>query len=154
MIQFEIPLRPMPKQALERFWNAKLKRPMVMRPRRVRQHADAMASYMERHRPPQPMVGPVALTVVFVWRATAKCPAGFRIAPPDSDNCQKQVKDCLQRCGFIENDAQVCKTIAWKRSGPRAGIFVRLERLAESDWTEWKKGIKHGKEEGGAKGCE
>ena len=49
---------------------------------------------------------------------------------PDTDNLQKLLKDCMTRCGFWKDDAQVVREIVEKRwSDEPTGIFVEIKSL-------------------------
>jgi len=144
VIHFELNIQPQAKQADRSFFSRGLGRIMHYQTSRVRRHADLMAAHLERYRPAEPMTGPIALTVVLMWKATKDYPAGFRDGRPDYDNCAKQTADVLQRCGFIADDAQICRATIWKRAGRRAGMVIRLECLTEQNWVDWKKEFRHG----------
>lgn len=88
-------------------------------------------AHLGRHRPAQPMQGPVRLTVQWCYPASEKHPAGtWKTTKPDTDNMIKLFKDCMTRCRFWLDDAQVCSEVNEKYYNDVPGIFVRVEELA------------------------
>lgn len=53
----------------------------------------------------------------------------YRITKPDTDNLQKLLKDCMTRCGFWKDDAQVASELCEKFWAEIPGIFIHIEEL-------------------------
>lgn len=85
-------------------------------------------SALAKHVPDKPMEGPVALTTIFLFPADKKHPPQTpKITKPDTDNLVKMLKDCMTKCGFWHDDAQVSKDIIAKRYDIHEGIFIAIE---------------------------
>lgn len=95
--------------------------------------ADARAkltAHLSQHRPANPLEGPVGLTVKWCFPAgCAHSDGEWRITPPDTDNLQKLLKDCMTRLGFWQDDAQVCWDISMKVWAKLPGIYIGAVEL-------------------------
>lgn len=88
------------------------------------------------HQPAQPVTGPVALALEFVWPWLASDPKRVRAlgrvphaAKPDCDNVAKTITDRLAALAFLGQDSHVVALSVTKWRGDTPGIFVRLEPL-------------------------
>ena len=83
------------------------------------------------HRPDTPLTGPVALTTLWLFPKGKSHKNGeWRSTKPDTDNLQKLLKDCMTKCGFWKDDAQVVRETVEKRwSDEPAGIYIEIEEL-------------------------
>jgi len=83
------------------------------------------------HRPDVPLKGPLALTTLWLFPKGRNHKNGeWRSTKPDTDNLQKLLKDCMTKCGFWEDDAQVVRETVEKRwSDDPAGIYIEIEEL-------------------------
>lgn len=119
-IVMEIPMVPTPKQSdRQRVIQPKSgKRAFAQhyQPKKVTMNASDLALFIARHRPPKPLLGPVAIVceIDFQYRKSEKrSNIGKRIykdTKPDCDNLKKQVCDVLQRLGFFKNDSQIASS--------------------------------------------
>ena len=89
-----------------------------------------------------PMDGPVRLVTKWIWPCDPKFYVNankahkegeWKVSKPDTDNLIKLFKDCMTRCCFWHDDAQVCSEITEKFYGNRPGIYVRVETLGSDD---------------------
>jgi Holliday junction resolvase RusA-like endonuclease len=103
---------------------------------------DRIALYGKPHRPPEPIVGPVSVRLMFMFRQPKS--QRKRIAAPvrkfsarnDLDNLTKPVLDVLQRQGFFLDDGQVCKLTVEKWTVPdgmEPGVNVLVGGMASDD---------------------
>lgn len=87
---------------------------------------------VKRHPNTLPLQGPIRLTTKWIWPGDSNHPDGaWKTTRPDTDNLIKLFKDCMTRCGFWKDDAQVCSEITEKFYGATPGIYVKVERLDE-----------------------
>lgn len=78
-----------------------------------------LEALLMQHRPETPITAPVRLSVVATFPIPATWPkkrkqAALRgelnhVTKPDLDNLMKQIKDCITRLRFWEDDKQVCQ---------------------------------------------
>lgn len=75
---------------------------------RLRYARAAWQALLERHKPAQPMDGPVSLSVSLCYHTKSQ---GVKFAPktsrPDGDNLLKIIKDAATKAGWWLDDAQV-----------------------------------------------
>ena len=82
-------------------------------------------AYLAQHKPDDPMAGPIRLMTKWQFEGDP----GWKTTKPDTDNMIKLFKDCMTKCGYWKDDAQVCSEITEKFYGPVEGIYVRVEAL-------------------------
>ncbi len=88
--------------------------------------AELMAN-LRLHSPKAPMEG--ALELVTVWRfpkGKSHKDGEWRVTRPDTDNLQKMLKDCMTKCGYWLDDAQVVRETAEKRWAEIPGIDIQI----------------------------
>lgn len=82
-------------------------------------------AYANQARPSEPLTGAVILHVVFGFQTTRGHKSGDpKTSKPDTDNLIKLLKDCLTRCGFWKDDAQVAHETVVKVWTNSPGIVV------------------------------
>lgn len=91
--------------------------------------------HLLRHRPKEPLKGPLSLTVLWLFPKGKNHKDGtWRITRPDTDNLEKMLKDCMTRCGFWKDDAQVVKEYVEKKwSENPVGIEIEIVKLEGKD---------------------
>lgn len=91
--------------------------------------------HLLRHRPKEPLKGPLSLTVLWLFPKGKNHKDGtWRITRPDTDNLEKMLKDCMTRCGFWRDDAQVVKEYVEKKwSENPVGIEIEIVELEGKD---------------------
>lgn len=91
--------------------------------------------HLLRHRPKEPLKGPLSLTVRWLFPKGKNHKDGtWRITRPDTDNLEKMLKDCMTRCGFWKDDAQVVKEYVEKKwSENPVGIEIEIVELEGKD---------------------
>lgn len=105
---------------------------------KIRPFLEAFTAIARAHRPPEPLSGPVCLSVHWVFRMAQrrrKCKThkGMIEVPctvrPDLDNLAKSVIDCLAAAGWFTNDSVITRLVLAKSEGD----VPRLEVEAQDD---------------------
>ena len=87
-------------------------------------------AYLGEHRPEKKLDGPLALRIVWCFKATKNHWHGaWKTSKPDTDNLIKLFKDCMTKTGFWIDDAQVAWELQEKRYSDVEGIFVQVNPL-------------------------
>ncbi len=126
-MEFYLDINPPTVTAQEHKVRVNQGRPMFYNTTRLKQAKAVFESLLTRHRPRQPMEGPVALTVDWFFFTGSHKDGEWRVTRPDTDNLQKLLKDCMTRTGFWKDDSQVCVEMIskrWVRRKPGIGIKV------------------------------
>ncbi len=105
--------------------------PIFYDPAPVKAAKKLLTGSLIAHRPNEPLQGPVWLNVVWLFpRGKAHKHGEWRVTKPDTDNLQKLLKDCMTKCGFWKDDAQVVRETVEKRwSDEPAGIYIEVTEL-------------------------
>lgn len=89
-------------------------------------------AYANQARPSEPLTGAVTLHVVFGFGTIRGHKSGDpKTSKPDTDNLIKLLKDCLTKCRFWKDDAQVALEMVVKIWSDTPGIVVRVKGWAE-----------------------
>ena len=74
---------------------------------------------------------PLSLSTVWLFpRGKSHKHGEWRVTKPDTDNLQKLLKDCMTRCGYWKDDAQVVRESVEKRwSDEPTGIYIEIASL-------------------------
>ena len=106
-------------------------KPRYYDPAPVKEARKKLTGKLIVHRPDTPLTGPVALTTLWLFPKGKSHKNGeWRSTKPDTDNLQKLLKDCMTKCGFWKDDAQVVRETVEKRwSDDPAGIYIEIEEL-------------------------
>ena len=141
MIEFFMPMeRPPSATQQEHKVACRNGRPVFYEPERVRDARAKLTAFLARHAPGEPLEGPLRLVTKWIWplpgRKAAQLAAmgtldyaEYKTTRPDTDNVIKMLKDCMTRCGYWEDDAQVASEITEKFRGMHTGIYVRVEEI-------------------------
>lgn len=122
-------------------------KPFFYDPPELKDAKKKLTAHLMAHRPGEPFMGPVELvaTWCFPWPKsrqkdfcilqkalplTSMPDHEWRMERPDTDNLDKLLKDCMTKCGFWKDDAQVCREIIEKYNAWIPGIRIRVTRLA------------------------
>ena len=98
--------------------------PRLKEARRLYEHA------LRLNRPDTPLEGALALTVEWYFPSKTHREGALRVTRPDTDNLQKLLKDCMTKCGFWKDDAQVVRETVEKRwSDEPTGIYIEITEL-------------------------
>ena len=106
-------------------------KPIFYDPPAVKEARTVLSAHLAVHKPDKPMAGPVSLRVLWLFpRGKSHKNGEWRTTKPDTDNLQKLLKDCMTRCGFWNDDAQVVREVAEKRwADEPSGIYIEVEEL-------------------------
>ena len=106
-------------------------KPLFYDPAPVKEARSRLITHLLPNRPGKPLDGPISLSTVWLFpRGRSHKNGEWRVTKPDTDNLQKLLKDCMTRCGFWYDDAQVVRESVEKRwSDEPAGIFIVVEQL-------------------------
>ena len=109
-------------------------KPLFYDPAPVKEAKRLLIAHLLPHRPEKPLEGAVALTTVWLFpKGRSHRNGEWRITKPDTDNLQKLLKDCMTRCGFWRDDAQVVREAVEKRwSDEPSGIYIEITPLEEA----------------------
>lgn len=106
-------------------------KPIFYDPPAVKEARNMLSAHLTVHKPDKPLDGPISLRVLWLFpKGKSHRNGEWRVTKPDTDNLQKLLKDCMTRCGFWKDDAQVVREIAEKRwSDEPCGIYIEIEKL-------------------------
>ena len=106
-------------------------RPIFFDPAPVKRAKKLLTDSLMLHRPEAPLQGALELKTTWLFPKGKSHKAGeWRITRPDTDNLQKLLKDCMTRCGYWKDDAQVVReTVEKKWADEPCGIHIEIEKL-------------------------
>jgi Holliday junction resolvase RusA-like endonuclease len=106
-------------------------KPVFYDPAPVKSAKNLLIAQLLQHRPKLPYEGPVSLSTVWLFPKGRRHRHGeWRVTKPDTDNLQKLLKDCMTRCGYWQDDAQVVRESVEKRwSDDPTGIYIEIKPL-------------------------
>ena len=109
-------------------------KPLFYDPAPVKEAKKLLIAHLLPHRPDKPLTGPVSLSTVWLFpKGKSHRHGEWRITKPDTDNLQKLLKDCMTRCGYWKDDAQVVREAVEKRwSDEPSGIYIEINSLEEA----------------------
>ena len=109
-------------------------KPLFFDPSPVKAARKQLIAHLLPHRPQKPLDGAVALSTVWLFpKGRSHTHGEWRVTKPDTDNLQKLLKDCMTRCGFWRDDAQVVRESVEKRwSDEPSGIYIEITPLEEA----------------------
>ena len=108
-------------------------KPIFYDPPAVKEARNALSAHLAAHKPAKPMTGPVFLRVIWLFpKGKSHRNGEWRVTKPDTDNLQKLLKDCMTRCGFWIDDAQVvCEAVEKRWADDPAGLYIEVSELEE-----------------------
>ena len=130
-MEFFIAINPPTATAQEKQVRVVRGKPLFYDPASVKEAKAQLIGHLAQHRPAHPLEGAVALTTIWLFpKGKTHRHGEWRTTKPDTDNLQKLLKDCMTRCGFWKDDAQVVREQVEKRwSDDPTGIYIELESL-------------------------
>lgn len=130
-MDFFLEMRPPTATAQEKKVSVVNGRPVFYDPAPVKEARRKLIAGLMAHRPDAPITGPVALNTLWLFPRGRRHRNGeWRVTKPDTDNLQKLLKDCMTRCGFWEDDAQVVRETVEKRwADEPTGIYIEITEL-------------------------
>ena len=108
-------------------------KPIFYDPPAVKEARNALSAHLALHKPAKPMTGPISLRVIWLFpKGKSHRNGEWRVTKPDTDNLQKLLKDCMTRCGFWIDDAQVvCESVEKRWADDPAGLYIEVSELEE-----------------------
>ena len=107
-------------------------RPIFYEPLGLKAARQEIMKALAPYKPEEPLPGPIELKVLWLFPTRKNSLDGaYRETKPDTDNLDKLLKDCMTRCGFWHDDAQVVSEITEKFWAKRPGIYLRIEELED-----------------------
>ena len=105
-------------------------KPVFFDPPELKEARAKLTAHLGKHRPERPYTCGVRLFTKWLFPKTAGHRDGeYRTTRPDTDNLQKLLKDCMTKCGYWRDDAQVASEITEKFWADIPGIWIRIEEL-------------------------
>ena len=103
-------------------------KPIFFDPAPVRRAKALLTDSLMPHCPDAPFSGALELKTTWLFPKGRSHKAGeWRVTRPDTDNLQKLLKDCMTRCGFWKDDAQVVReTVEKKWADEPCGIRIEI----------------------------
>ena len=110
-------------------------KPIFYDPAPVKDARKLLIGRLMPNRPDTPLEGAIELRTIWLFPKGKSHKNGeWRITKPDTDNLQKLLKDCMTKCGFWGDDAQVVRETVEKRwSDDPTGIYIEITRLEDTD---------------------
>lgn len=129
-MQFFIPMNPPTATAQEKQSTMRGGRRVFYKNARLQKAEDDLTWALTPHAPQEPLSGPVALCVTWLYQSSRTHPHAFwKATRPDTDNLNKLLKDIMTRLRFWRDDAQVCDERIQKIWSDRPGLFIRITEL-------------------------
>lgn len=129
-VEFFMPMRPPTATHQEKQIKVVKGKPVFYDPPEVMAARSKLTAHLAGHRPERPLVGAVRLMAKWCFPLCGDHYDGeYRISPPDTDNLNKLLKDCMTAVGFWKDDAQVASELCEKFWAKVPGIYILLERL-------------------------
>lgn len=129
MIQFFMPMIPPTVTAQEHKIAVRNGKPIVYDTPEIKSAKSMLTAYLAEHKPEQPFECGVRLIVKWCFPRGEHQSGTYRTTRPDTDNLQKALKDCMTKCRFWKDDAQVCSEIIEKFWAEIPGIWIRIEEV-------------------------
>ncbi len=111
-------------------------KPVFYEPRTVAEARQWFEIALARHRPPEPLEGPVSLTVIWQWPLKTEKDsqkATLKITRPDTDNLQKLLKDVMTSLNFWSDDAQVAEEVVRKQTSKKGGLMIVVQSILDPE---------------------
>ena len=130
-MHFFMEMRPPTATAQEHNVKVIKGKPVFFDPPNVREAKELLMGHLIKNRPDRPIEGALELTVLWLFPKGKSHKHGeWRVTKPDTDNLQKLLKDCMTRCGYWHDDAQVVRESVEKRwSDEPSGIYIEIRQL-------------------------
>lgn len=105
-------------------------RPIFYDPAPLKKAKALLIAHLGNHRPIVPLDGALELRTTWLFPVGKSHKSGeWRTTRPDTDNLQKMLKDCMTRCGYWKDDAQVVREIVEKQWAAAPGIHIEIKQL-------------------------
>lgn len=105
-------------------------KPVFYEPKAVKEAKRLLMNALEIYRPQEPLEGPLSLTVIWYYpKGKSHKDGEWRSTKPDTDNIEKLLKDCMTKCSYWNDDAQVVHETVEKKWSEDPGIMITVEEL-------------------------
>ena len=130
-MDFFIAMKPPTATAQEKQVRIVNGKPIFYDPAPVKDAKKLLIGHLILHKPDKPIEGAVSLTTLWLFpKGKSHKNGDWRVTKPDTDNLQKLLKDCMTKCGFWKDDAQVVRETVEKRwSDEPTGIYIEITEL-------------------------
>ena len=131
-MQFYLSINPPTATEQEKKVSVVRGRPVFYNPPAVRKAKELLCKELVRFKPDEPFDG--ALSLECRWhfpKGRTHLEGQWRTTRPDTDNLQKLLKDCMTKCGYWHDDAQVVREICEKDWSEMVGIYIEIHKLGE-----------------------
>ena len=110
-------------------------KPRFYEPESLKAAREYYMTMLKPHAPKEPLQGALYLTTRWFYKLPkrSKFKPGPKITAPDTDNLVKLLKDCMTKCGFWLDDAQVAdETVGKYWNKELEGIMVLVSAFEEA----------------------
>ena len=133
MTEFFLPMIPPRATAQEHKVGLVRGSPGFYDPPKLKDARAKLTAHLSQHVPKEKYTGAVRLTVKWCFPRGRRRDGEYKTTRPDTDNLQKLLKDCMTRCRFWNDDAQVVRETVEKRwADEPSGIYIEIEVLEGS----------------------
>lgn len=111
-------------------------RPQFYEPQEVKDARQWFEIVLSQHTPPEPLDGPVSLTVIWQWPIKTEKnyhKATLKVTRPDTDNLQKLLKDVMTSLNFWHDDAQVAEEVVRKQTSKEGGLMIVVQSILDDE---------------------
>ena len=129
MTEFFMPMIPPTVTHQEHKVTVKTGKPIFYEPSELKDARAKLTANLSKHIPDKPFTCGVRLTVKWLFPQGKHANGEYKISKPDTDNLQKLLKDCMTKCGYWKDDAQVASEICEKFHSIVTGIYIRIDEL-------------------------
>ena len=131
VVEFFLPMKKIPTVThQQKKWTVKNGKPQSYDPEELKEARAMFMDMLQRHKPPEPLDGPLRLTTKWLFpRIKGAHDGQYKHTKPDTDGIIKLFKDCMENSGYFVNDSRVASEITEKFWADTVGIYVKVERL-------------------------
>ena len=105
-------------------------KPRFYEPANLKAAREYYMARLKDYAPKIPFEGAVALTTRWYYKPPkAHKNEFYKTTAPDTDNLVKLLKDCMTKCGFWKDDAQVAVECIEKQYSDIEGIHIRIAKV-------------------------
>lgn len=131
-MRFFLDINPPTSTAQEKSVSIVKGRPIFYDPAPVKKAKALLVAQLGKHRPGIPLDGALELSTTWLFPKGKSHKGGeWRTTRPDTDNLQKLLKDCMTKCGYWKDDAQVVREVVEKQWAEEPGIHIEVRRLGK-----------------------
>jgi len=97
----------------------------------IKDAKETLCTYLMMNRPKEPLKGAISLKVIWRFPPGKSHKNGeWRTTKPDTDNLEKLLKDCMTKCRYWNDDAQVVRETCEKMwSDEPSGIYIEVTEM-------------------------